>query len=236
MKIKILLSFLVAGLVFCNVAKAQNTKTDWEKDGLKGKVKSVKTTDYIAVTKTDGDKMIIDKGEVVTHGRNKTTEIVETYDQNGMKATDKTASKEQVDSWTYGDVNSTKMYRYNTDGSLQAGEWKPSSYFYTYRTNAQGGFLERNTYCDGQVQTEVLSKFDLQGNKVSDKSSSQNVVFTYDDKGNKIEKRVSDKDGKILFQYTYYYEFDRTGNWIKCMEMLFANPVKISERIIEYYQ
>ncbi|MDR0790613.1 MAG: hypothetical protein LBO06_07440 [Bacteroidales bacterium] len=234
MKFKVLLSLFLAGFAFCGIAQAQNATTDLEKNGLKGKVKSVKTVEYFAVTKTNGDQTTIEKGDAVKHGKSGKTEMVEEYDQNGVK-NGAAVQGEIVDSWAYNTVASTKTYQYNADGSLKAGDWKPASSYYTYRTNEQGASLERNTYSDGQIYTEVLSRFDVNGNKISDRSSSQNVVFKYDNNGNKSEKTVSDRDGKILFQYTYFYEYDQNSNWTKCIEMLFGNPVKIVERAVIYY-
>jgi YD repeat-containing protein len=234
MKSSILLALMLAGFAFGSLAQEQATKTGWDKNGLKCKVKSVKSIDYFAVTKTDGDKTIIEKGKTIEHGKNKKTEFVDTYDEDGNKTSEDNESSVD-DSWMYSGVASTKTYKYNTDGSLQTDDWKSSSYFYTWRQTSNGSNLERNTYSDGKVYTEIISKYDANGNKIADKSSSQKVVYKYDENGNKIEKTISDRDGKVLFQHTYFYEYDQQSNWTSCIELLFAQPVKISERTIEYF-
>lgn len=217
-------------------AQEQKAKTGWDEDDLKGQVKSVKTTEYVAITKIDGDRLVIDKGEIITVGKNKKAEIVANYDSKGNKTNaQKTAGTVSNDSWLYGDVAGTKSYKYTTDGTLTDDVWKKANYFYTYRTTSNGAYLERNIYSDGNIQTEILRSYDANGRTLSDNGFSQKVVFKYDENGNKIEKTVTNKEGKVIYNYSYSYEYDSNKNWNKCIETFMGAPVRVTERTIEYY-
>jgi len=232
MKSKALLMLIIAGFSFASLA--QNS-TDWENDALKGKVKSVKSTDYIAILKKNGDDVVIDKGKAISCGKKTKIERVETYNTEGKRTYGKSQAVSSDDSWLYSSVAGTKTYKYNKDGSLTNQDWQTPNYYYTWKTGSQGSCLERNTYVDGQIKTDIISQYDANGKPVAESSSTQNIVYKYDDNGNLTAKNVFDRDGKIVCQCTYQYEFDNNGNWIKRIERFFSSPVKITERTIEYY-
>jgi len=43
-------------------------------------------------------------------------------------------------------------------------------------------------------------------------------VFKYDAHGNETERNVYGPDGRLMLQYTWHYDYDSYGNWIKCVE------------------
>ena len=57
----------------------------------------------------------------------------------------------------------------------------------------------------------------------------------YDEKGNKIESNRYNSDGSLYIKWTYKYEFDKQGNWIKRIDFKDEIPEFILEREYEYY-
>ena len=57
----------------------------------------------------------------------------------------------------------------------------------------------------------------------------------YDEKGNNIEVNWYNSDGSLASKWTYKYEFDKQGNWIKRIDFKDEIPEFILEREYEYY-
>jgi len=57
----------------------------------------------------------------------------------------------------------------------------------------------------------------------------------YDEKGNLTDSVVLHAKTKLKEEWTFKYENDQTGNWIRCVAFHNSSPVKITERKIEYY-
>ena len=56
----------------------------------------------------------------------------------------------------------------------------------------------------------------------------------YDSKGNKIESNIYNING-TGGNSAYMYEYDKTGNWVKCTKFRDDKPETITERIIKYF-
>ena len=63
---------------------------------------------------------------------------------------------------------------------------------------------------------------------------TEKSTYKYDEKGNKIEQNYYYVEGKRS-KFTYKYEFDAVGNWIKKTGSGDGEPIYIRERVIEYY-
>lgn len=62
------------------------------------------------------------------------------------------------------------------------------------------------------------------------------IISVFDTRGYLIEKKMVDiKSGETKSTVNLVYEFDKKGNWIKCMLYQNEIPIGINERIIEYY-
>ena len=70
----------------------------------------------------------------------------------------------------------------------------------------------------------------------SDGSLEDKSTQKYDEYGNQVEWCVNDSDGILIYQFTYKYEYDKNGNWIKSIEFINTIPYKIIEREIEYFK
>lgn len=119
-------------------------------------------------------------------------------------------------------------YKYNDRGRLAEVEWHSNSgklwlrYVYHYRGA-------------NELETLVYSQ---------DGSLNQRYVATLDTRGNEIaESSFNTKTGAVDNQYTYAYEFDRHGNWIKQTTGKLSTkdgktqflPYSITYRTITYY-
>jgi hypothetical protein len=213
-----------------NFSFAQTT-TDLTKAGLKGKVSFISCSEYKLVEKF-GE---IEKGSFYfkdTYKYDEKGNKIESnfYDADGSlshKVTSKYDEKR----------NEIEVNGYYADGSL----------FYkdTYKYDEKGNKIERNSYyADGSLSHKVTYKYDEKGYMIESNrynykgnkgSFDSKDTYKYDEKGNKIESNFYDAEGSLFYKYTYKYEFDKIGNWIKQTTITDGKPTELNERVIEYY-
>jgi len=94
-----------------------------------------------------------------------------------------------------------------------------------------------------------VTKHDSNDNKIewarysADGSLNFSSKSRYDEKGNEIEETYFNADGAISGRYSYTYEFDKNGNWIKRVESTWVNKgekssfelKRVTYRNITYY-
>lgn len=239
---------IISGLITILVLSSSTDKTQtvWEKDGLKGKIKEVRT--YSADESSDKD----------TKGRLKK---ITKYDRNGT-------SKETCYYDSTENLNSKSIYKYDEYGICI------ENYSYEYKNPSKkdqndsdftnideegrhykGGLAEKRTptydangrivewtiyeYTDKQLKKKHLTKetikYDNQGNVVERKSNGKlgnRHTFKYDDHGNMIEK-CFESDGKLRRQYIY--KFDNKGNLTVEKEYIyFQKDKEESENFYKY--
>ena len=107
---------------------------------------------------------------------------------------------------------------------------------YTYKYDKKGNQIENNKFnADGILFGKYTYRYDDKGNEIekndynADGSLYHKETYKYDDKGNKIEVNG-------YSNYTYKYEFDAKGNWIKKITFKNQIPENILERIYQYYE
>ncbi|MGH9944486.1 MAG: hypothetical protein ACRD9R_19235 [Pyrinomonadaceae bacterium] len=78
----------------------------------------------------------------------------------------------------------------------------------------------------------------------ADGSLNQKYLSTLDGKGHKVEETIFEaKDGSVRSKYTYTYEFDSRGNWVKQTTAKIVTkdgqpsvePYSVTYRTITYY-
>ena len=92
---------------------------------------------------------------------------------------------------------------------------------FTFRYDAQKRLVEKTWFQNnGDVRIRYVYKYS--GNQreelvyAADGSLNQRYISLLDDKGNEVEETSFDtSDGSIRNKYSYAYEFDQKGNWIK---------------------
>lgn len=236
---------IISGLITILVLSSSTDKTQtvWEKDGLKGKIKEVRT--YSADESTDKET----KGRLIK---------ITKYDKNGT-------SKETCYYDSTENLNSKSIYKYDEYGNCI------ENYSYEYKNPSKkdqnesdftnideegqhykGGLVEKRTPtydANGKIVewsiyesrlkkkhlTKETIKYDNQGNVVERKSNGKlgnRHTFKYDDHGNMIEKSF-ESDGKLRRQYIY--KFDNKGNLTVEKEYIyFQKDKEESEKFYKY--
>lgn len=177
----------------------QQRMSERELDGLKGKVKSVKTLREIIESKNYFDntlKKLLDK--------------VELYDENGVPI-------ESIDN----EYNSRQVYTF-VDGDLTSKDFqiiKKETLTVRLRTEPK-----EEKPKDERYDTKFVNKFDDEG-QITEKKVYGNtkklfkkIVYKYDEKKLLIEELGYD-DGKQLNDQ-YFYKYDKSGNLIQTEEVL----------------
>jgi hypothetical protein len=95
------------------------------------------------------------------------------------------------------------------------------SYKFKYKYDEKGNLIEEALYGnDGKLWMRYV--YTYKGNQkeemvyAKDGSLNQKYLYTLDDKGNEMEEIIYEvRDNAIRNKYSYSYEFDAKGNWIK---------------------
>ena len=238
------------------IDKTEAQNNDWQKEELKGKVKSIKEIQYRAWDTTG----MLEKGEIWYNGYRIYNEKGNLIEKNEYKANDSLRSK--------------TIYKYDNNGKKT--EWT----YYTYdnsieimlnnKYDKKGNCIEvNNYYSNGSLKYKQIYKYDNKGNKIeyedyypdssmcsktiykyfdkgrreeifdynSDDSFENKAIYLYDEKGNYVEEQIYNSDGSYRNKLIFKDEFDANGNWIKQVSYWGKSnePEEISEREIIYY-
>ena len=110
---------------------------------------------------------------------------------------------------------------------------------YTYKYDKRGNRIEViHYYSDGTKGMKTTYKYNKKGNIIEEhwlnpKTYDTKITYKLDDKGNRIEANLN---GKLKWKWTYKYDYNKKGDWIKRVE--FKNKIIefISVRKYEYYK
>ncbi len=228
-------------------------KSDAEDAGLRGRVKTVTTESE-------------DLSGTWTVGRRKPSSI-DYYNEQGnlLKHVfyDYRGNLSDVTVYGYleGDrVSHFKSIRYEYDpppmmvAAPPPGQAAPRSdprysYKFKYSYDARGRLIEKLMYgSDGRLWLRYVYNFN--GNQMEevvydeDGALNQKYMITLDERGNRVEEIVYDvRTGAERERYSYAYEFDYKGNWIKQTTSKwvtkqgrsFFEPAWVTYRTIVYY-
>lgn len=258
-------TFISICLIIAFVNCYGQKKTDWQKSNLKGRVKSLTTTEYDATEKfgepvkagikekTETITIHFDSKGMITHPE-KGTNTVYKYDTRGNK----------IEETTYGSDNSTieskSVFKYDASGNVieeinynSSGE-QTEKKVNTYDVNGnllvckKSGNLFNGTRNQGQALVSKY-KYDAYGRPIQysvgigdGELGSEN--YKYDAKGDVIETTAETFNG-VNIKKTYKYTYDANGNWITkvsysssaYMNMKAESKADaITERVIEYFK
>ncbi|MDR1170787.1 MAG: hypothetical protein LBK97_08150 [Prevotellaceae bacterium] len=223
----ILLWLLAAVMTACSAGQQSAKKTDLDKAGLKGRVKSVKEFRYKAVEKPGemtGEEILFafdkyDKKGNVTERNSCNT------DGRGSKYTYEYDGKENMIEILHDDndgrILSKCTYEYDEKGYLMKENIHESSdgiYVNTYKYDEKGKKIAVNRYNpDGRLYWTFAWKYDEKGNTIEESGSCPDGEYTYkykyDENGNRTESSVYTSDGSSNEKSTY--EYDEKGNIIE---------------------
>ncbi len=252
---KLTLTILVISLLFSNCTKTH--KTNWERDGLKGKVKSYSETLYndVAVDSAGnikGKKFYIRKNaydkkgnirdEIVLSANGKYNRRYKSnkYDKRNCSLEMECYNKDtlfSVQKFKY-DKNGYRIstHEYNLDGTLK--------YYQTYKNDENGNKLQLNSFDkNDQLAFKTKFKYDKKDNLIEEivyfkKDNFYKVTYEYDAKGNIIKtNRYAKNDSlNVDIENVSKYEFDKKGNWLKKVDYKDDKSFFMTEREYEYYE
>jgi hypothetical protein len=168
--------------------------------------------------------------------------IKSTYDPNGKIVSEETVLPNgtvDIKSEIKTDANGNKVEqmdkKQNTSGNL-------FNYKHQYVLNEKGQRLEWVAYRgNGSFFFKYTFNYDANGNRTEWLRLTQTnvilakVVTKYDDKNNMTEESTYNSDGTLKTAFTYTYEFDKKGNWIRQKKMQNGAVVEVKVREYKYY-
>jgi len=118
-----------------------------------------------------------------------------------------------------------------------------------YAYDGSGNEIDKSCYAaDGSLKNRYVSSYDSRANLIEkleygrDQTINVRQTWTYDSSDNPVEEMLFDA-GKLKYKTTYTYEYDKTGNWIKRVEIFTSfkedvsdiQTMEVVERVITYH-
>jgi len=211
--------------LFCATFLYSQERTDSDKDGFLGAVKSVKIISFAVVT--EGDK--ISRGAMSGYQ-------IRSYNKSGQQL-------EVNDHAADGIVRRNKKYTYDKKGLLLEGVdfingqlIKNEQYAY----DKNGNLLEKVTYTgDGQVDSKNTYTYNKAGKKIEtyayrtsfgDLELTEKQILSYDDQGNNVKIDYMDANGNSFGSRKMLY--DTKGNLIEDQNLAEDGSVQMKQRYI----
>ena len=225
MKKIITLFISILFMIGCNTNKSK-IETDLEKQGFKGKVKSIKSTTYKAIEKF-GE---IQKGE-------KFSGFFYTFNKDGnfIECISDEKENNSRQTFIYNDKgNIIEQKEYDSEGSLKSQT--------TYNYDDKGREVESLITLsfqgiNGSAELRITKEYDQKGNIIEEKNYnnhnklSSKGIYTYDERGNKIKEIFINLDSKKPEEKNIYI-YDKNNNKIEVQEYISEN---LSEKTIIKY-
>ena len=229
---------------------SQQRVSDRKVDLLKGRVQKV-VTESAKLTNESGER---------AEGR-RLPDAVATYDAEGNLLRREVYWKGTLtDIYEYGFLEGYRVVRITRVGPDRSpgfgpGPKAPPDPRYTlkfmYKYDSKGNRTEELWYGnDTSLRRREVHVYDEKGNRIESasyipnaKQASLRIVSVYDDKGNVIEETIYRVNSGVGEKWSYDYEFDLSGNWIKRKRMewvtkdkkSYFEPYDVSYRSITYF-
>jgi len=233
-----------------NPGTAEQKRPDIVVQGLKGKVE-VMSESFLPV---EGSKKVLSKN-VFKYDANGNMKELSNYKADGkinstIRSTYDASGKLIKEETLLGNGTVDLVSAIKTDAKgnkIEQQDVRPMgnilfNYKYYYKYDEKGQQTERIAYRgNGTFLFRYIFKYDDNGNKTewiqegSDSSVVGKVVYKYNEKNNLAEETEYRGNGSVKAMYTYTYEFDKKGNWIRRKKMLDGKVAEIKERNIQYY-
>lgn len=209
---------LLAPTLYCGIPSSiYHERTDIEKEGLKGKVKSVNQTEY------NGQKPsgVLVKREVLGYNDTK-------YDEYGYAVENRARRYDEEMNY---EIATTYVNKYNTDGKRV--EWCAYNdkdtllVQHIYKYNSKGDIIEHAVYKPkGRLNLKYKFEYDSKRNIVNSytynsyETITNHYTFDYDKNGNMVESNgYYDAESRSS---TLIYKYDEKGNIV---EQIFFNSI-----------
>lgn len=248
---KLTFALFAAMLVLTFSQAAQNKMSDREWDFLKGKVQKVVTEH--AVLKNQSGGWVEEKRQLYN---------VVTYDAEGMRVRNENYYEGRLtETSDYGFIDGQRVVKvttvslpFNGGSAVQPSKGnKPAdpryTYKFVYKYEQDGRRTEEDWYRNnGSLFQRLVTVYDDKSRKVelthnlADGQISFRDLMAFDDKGNVTEETWL-RPGMAEMRWSYSYEFDASGNWIKRTRMKlvkkegkeFMEPYDIYYRTLTYF-
>ena len=237
------------------MALAQYPKSDWAKENLNGKVRSITTYTYKCELK-DGKTI---KGERMENFNNS-----EEFDNQGFKISGKRFLNDNkvTGNWkyTYNEKKQlTQVQVFDANNTLQ----EVLKYSYEEQTKREEilGYDTKNNLSGKQIaiyndKGNKISELSLDGknefllkleNKYNEKQQliqkdfedkqgrKVTLKYVYDLRGNIIEENYYGEGNQLYGQKIFTYKYDKSGNWIERIEVIYGIERILTERKIQYF-
>ena len=110
---------------------------------------------------------------------------------------------------------------------------------YTYLPN--GKVAEESKYSKKELSSKTVYTYDAKGNAIEkqvfdkDNNLKQRVTSVFDDNNNETEVKYFDKDGNVTKTESYTLVYDKKKNWIKKTMSVDGKPTMILLQKLKYY-
>ncbi len=101
--------------------------------------------------------------------------------------------------------------------------------------NKKGQIIEEGILKNDEVVSKEEYTLDEQGNRLVRKSANKEIVYKLNAQGGVIERQDKDGEGTIKSTTTYLYTYDEQGNWIEKKVIKKGRVIKSSSRAITYW-
>jgi YD repeat-containing protein len=249
----IILSLLFIGSNSLMAQKAKKVR-DPNYESLKGKVKTYTTTTYASSQVNHGGPPAISEDSMKARLRKDMNDMGELSSEQVLAGGEQRYwTRRTYDQWGkllvirgYDTLNRPlwiNKYTYDKKGRpLQMKTWKGDSTYYgrtDYKFDRKGNLIQEDEYI-GETPSHKV-KYEYYNKNLRDKTV---YYWDTDDKYWKIEDKLTygyDKQGNVTSlndyhgnSYTYTYEYDNKGNWIRKTVKHQGQPSQIIVRQIEY--
>jgi hypothetical protein len=233
-----------------NLSVAEQKRSDVTVQGLKGKVE-VMSESFLQgegskkpvsknVFKYDGNGNMLELSNYKADGKLNST-IRSTYDASGKLVKEETLLGD-------GTVDLVSAIKTDAKGNkIEQEDVRPMgniifNYKYYYKYDEKGQQIERIAYRgNGSFLFKYIFKYDENGNKTEwiqegqDSTVIGKIIYKYNEKNNLAEQTEYSGDASVKAVFTYSYEFDKKGNWIRQKKMQDGKVIEVKERNIKYY-
>lgn len=155
------------------------------------------------------------------------------YDSNGVEIL------KVIYEWEGKNCVKTMTYHNELLSRVQVNEYNGNSIVKSVLTDSDGIEIKRMEYADNRLSKEVIKDYVSKSSEIKNSVPKEDIITTYryNDKGLCCEigdASLTLSKGK---SYTFEYEYDQKGNWIKCTKKNSQTKIAtiIAIREITYY-
>lgn len=242
-------------LVISIIANAQLSKTDFQKEILKGKVKSIKTniipifidekkqeTLFRDLIKTSHTQYNLQGNKIQTQEYISVDEITKKtlffYNDKHQLLEEKHYINDSLNKTrrSHYDDNGTitiiTRYSDDKDAIVEVYEYNPTKNSALQMVYSYIGFLYKESFLYNKRGQIKEKKTFYEGNKLSSKN-----IYKYNKNGNEVLFSVYTDDGNLFIRIkSRYLKYDAKGNWTEMKRFLNKEQAEYITREIEYYE